>query len=166
VRDPDREPSKKEQVYAAVDELGKATAEAVHKATGINLQTVRNAISELVNEGQLVDTGEKDGRSRIVIPHSRTTQGMGTGTNFSQESPGLGEDAVGGADDTGYQTVGALFANQPGWLYTQLKVYRENPEQHIKPLCAAVAAVVLGDGARGDEVRGEVERILKEGAQG
>jgi hypothetical protein len=28
-----------------------------------------------------------------------------------------------------------------------------------------VAAVVLGDGARGDEVREEVERILKEDAQ-
>jgi hypothetical protein len=160
VRDPDREPSKKEQVYAAVEQLGQATAEAVHTATEINLQTVRNAISELVNEGQLVDTGEKDGRSRIVIPHSRTTQGTGTGTAFSQESPRLGEDAVGADDDTGYQTVGTLFANQPGWLSTQLKVYRENPEKHIKPLCAAVAAVVLGDGARGAEVREEVEREL------
>jgi hypothetical protein len=165
VRDPDREPSKKEQVYAAVEELGQGTAEAIHTATEINLQTVRNAISELVNEGLLVDTGEKDGRSRIVIPHSRTTQGTGTGTNFSQESPRLGEAAV-GADDTGYPTVGALFANQPGWLSTQLKVYRENPEKHIKPLCAAVAAVVLGDGARGDEVREEVERILEEGGLG
>jgi hypothetical protein len=165
VRDPDREPSKKEQVYATVEELGQATAEAVHTATEINLQTVRNAISELVNEGQLVDTGEKDGRSRIVITHYRTTKGTGTGTNLNQESPRLSEGAV-GADDTGYPTVGALFANQPGWLSTQLKVYRENPEKHIKPLCAAVAAVVLEDGARGDEVREEVERILEEGTQG
>jgi hypothetical protein len=58
-----------------------------------------------------------------------------------------------------------VFANQPGWLSTQLKVYRENPEKHIKPLCAAVAAVVLGDGARGDEVRDEVERIIEEDTQ-
>jgi hypothetical protein len=38
--------------------------------------------------------------------------------------------------------------------------YREDPEKHLAPLCAAVAAVVLGDGARGDEVREEVEREL------
>jgi hypothetical protein len=158
VRDPDREPSKKEQVYAAVEELGQATAEAVYTATEINLQTVRNAISELVNEGQLVDTGEKDGRSRIVIPHSRTTQGTGTGTNFSQESPRLGEAAV-GADDTGYPAVDALFANPPSWLTSQLEVYRQDPDRHLKPLCSVVAAEVLGDGLRGDEVREEVERL-------
>jgi AAA domain len=164
VRDPDREPSKKEQVYAAVEELGQATAEAVHTATEINLQTVRNAISELVNEGQLVDTGEKDGRSRIVITHYRPTQGTGTGTgtNPSQGSPRLGEGAAG----TEYQTVATLFANQPAWLPRQLEKFHEDPEKHLGPLCAAVAAVVLGDGARGDEVREEVERILEEGTQG
>jgi hypothetical protein len=159
VRDPDREPSKKEQVYAAVEELGQATAEAVHTATEINLQTVRNAISELVNEGQLVDTGEKDGRSRIVVTHYRTTQGTGTGTNRDQESLGLGEGAV-GVDDTSNRTVSAFLANPPGWLVTQLKVYREDPGRHLQPLCSAVASVVLGDGARGDEVREEVEREL------
>jgi hypothetical protein len=164
VRDPDREPSKKALVYAAVEELGRATAEEVHAATEINLKTVRNAISELVEEGELADTGEKDGRSRIVVPGSRTTKGMGTGTNFSQESPRLGEAAV-GADDTGYPTVGALFANPPGWLISQLKVYRENPERHIDPLCKAVAAVVLDDGDRASEVQEEVERILEEDAQ-
>jgi len=80
VANPDREPSKKEQVYASVDALGCVTAEDVHKATGINLQTVRNAISELVADGDLVDTGEKKDRSRIVVTHSHTTQGTGTGT--------------------------------------------------------------------------------------
>jgi hypothetical protein len=58
------------------------------------------------------------------------------------------------------RTVADFFAERPSWLPGQLEVYRENPEKHIKPLCAAVAAVVLGDGARGDEVREEVEREL------
>ncbi len=80
VPNPDREPSKKELVFAAVEDLGRATAETVQNKTGINLQTVRNAISELVGEGDLVDTGEKQGRSRIVITHSQSTQGTGTGT--------------------------------------------------------------------------------------
>jgi hypothetical protein len=56
-------------------------------------------------------------------------------------------------------TVAGLFANPPSWLPGQLEVYRANPEKHIEPLCAAVAAVLLGDGARGPEVREEVERL-------
>jgi hypothetical protein len=58
--------------------------------------------------------------------------------------------------------VDGFFTNPPGWLPTQLEVYRENPEKHIKPLCTAVAAVVLGDGLRWEEVRGEVEKALEE----
>jgi hypothetical protein len=156
VRDPDREPSKKEQVCATVEELGRATAEEVHAATGINLKTVRNAISELVEEGDLVDTGEKDGRSRIVVPGSRTTKGMGTGTNPREaSSPVLGED-------TGYQTVAEFFANPPSWLPGQLEKYREDPEMHFGPLCTAVAAVVLGVDGRAEDVVEEVERELAE----
>jgi hypothetical protein len=40
-------------------------------------------------------------------------------------------------------------------------ICRENPERQIKPLCSAVAAVVLGDGARGAAVRAEVEKELE-----
>jgi hypothetical protein len=155
VRDPDREPSKKEQVYTAVEALGRATAEAVHTSTEINLQTVRNAISELVHEGQLVDTGEKDGRSRIVVTHYRTTKGTGTGTNLGQTSPGL----LGDADDTRSPTVSELFANPPDWLPKQLEVYRGNREKHFKPLCVSVAAVVFEDPSRWKEVAEEVERL-------
>ncbi len=86
VANPDREPSKKEQVLEAVGELERATAEMVAKFTGIGLQTVRNSISELLTEGALRDTGEKQGRSRIVVTHSRTTKGTGTGTS-DKDSP-------------------------------------------------------------------------------
>jgi hypothetical protein len=80
VPSPDREPSKKEQVLEAVEELGRATAETVARKTGITLQTVRNSISELLSEGVLRDTGDKQGRSRIVVTHSHATRGAGTGT--------------------------------------------------------------------------------------
>jgi P4 family phage/plasmid primase-like protien len=63
--------------------------------------------------------------------------------------------------DPTYTTVSELFANPPSWLPGQLKVYREDPKRHIAPLCAAVAAVVLGDGLRSDEVREEVETELQ-----
>jgi hypothetical protein len=43
VPNPDKAPSKKERVYAAVEELGLATAETVSNKTNIKLQTVRNA---------------------------------------------------------------------------------------------------------------------------
>ena len=58
-------------------------------------------------------------------------------------------------------TVAGLFASPPAWLVKQLGVYQEDPAKHLKPLCAAVAAVVLGDGALGPEVRKEVERELE-----
>jgi hypothetical protein len=76
----------------------------------------------------------------------------------SSPEPPIGNDS----DDNNEKTVPGLFANPPDWLTSQLKVYRENPAKHLKPLCAAVAAVVLGDGARGAEVREEVEKALEE----
>jgi hypothetical protein len=83
---PDREPSKKQLVQEAVEEMGRATAETVQRETGLNLKTVQNAISELIREGALKDTGDKQGRSRIVIPHSRTTKGTGTGTKAQADT--------------------------------------------------------------------------------
>ena len=63
--------------------------------------------------------------------------------------------------DTENLTVASFFANPPGWLTTQLKVYRENPDRHFGPLCSHVAAVVLGDPLRRDAVKEEVKRELE-----
>jgi hypothetical protein len=57
-------------------------------------------------------------------------------------------------------TVAALFANPPDWQLGAIEKYREEPERYLKPLCAYVAAMVLGDGAHWEEVREEVEREL------
>ena len=92
MHNPDRQPAKKELVAEAVEELGRATAETVQNKTGITLQTVRNAISELISEGTLGDTGEKQGRSRIVVTHSRTTKGTGTGTTAQADTSLLDEE--------------------------------------------------------------------------
>jgi hypothetical protein len=61
--------------------------------------------------------------------------------------------------------VAGLFADPPDWLVRQLKVYRKNPALHKQPLCAAVAAVILEDGGRAEEVREEVEKVLEEDMQ-
>jgi hypothetical protein len=67
-----------------------------------------------------------------------------------------------GDDDNKPATVAELFSNPPDWLVKQLEVYRKNPTQHKQPLCTAVAAVVLEDGARWEEAQGEVEKALEE----
>jgi len=73
VLDPDRAPSKKEQVLAAAEELGRLTSETVADETGIPTQTVRNSITELEREGLLVDTGDKEGRFRVFVTPNFTT---------------------------------------------------------------------------------------------
>jgi len=64
-------------------------------------------------------------------------------------------------NDAQPKTVAGFFANPPGWLPTQLKVYREDPERHFEPLCNTVAAEVLSDPLRGEEVAEEVKRELE-----
>jgi len=66
-----------------------------------------------------------------------------------------------GDDASSPSTVAELFASPPSWLVKQLDVYRGDPERHIDPLCSAVAAAVLGNGAGGDAVRAEVEKELE-----
>jgi hypothetical protein len=63
-------------------------------------------------------------------------------------------------------TVAGVFANPPSWLPGQLKVYRQNPGLHFKPLCVAVAAAVFGDGLRWEEVREEVRKELDKETNG
>jgi hypothetical protein len=75
---PDHGPTALEVVTKAWQEAGRATAEEIATATELDLKTVRNAASGLLRDGVLEDTGEKAGRSRILIPHSRTTKGTGT----------------------------------------------------------------------------------------
>jgi hypothetical protein len=62
--------------------------------------------------------------------------------------------------DTSYATVADFFSNPPDWFVSQREVYRRNPTRQLPPLCAAVAAEVLGNGLRGDEVCEAVEREL------
>jgi hypothetical protein len=104
-------------------------------------------LSELRTDGLITDDGKRPVTYHLVL---------------SSPAHPRGDDS----DDTSSMTVLGLFADPPGWLPRQLEKYHEDPEKHLGPLCAAVAAVVLGDGARGDEVREEVERILEEGTQG
>jgi len=130
----------KERILIAL-RLEGATNKQLQQITGASEGTIRNKLSELRTDGLITDDGRRPATYNLV--------------SSSPEHP-RGSDS----DDTSNPTVSGLFANPPDWLPGQLEKYRENPERHIDPLCAAVAAVVLGDGDRGDEVREEVEREL------
>jgi DNA-binding transcriptional ArsR family regulator len=133
-----------ERVVAALED-GPAYTDEIVEATGLALGTVKNKLTALKKAGRVETTGERRSQMeqvQLVSPVSRPYKGSDTG-DTSDMSP-----------------VAAFFADPPGWLPRQLKVYRENPELHLKPLCTAVAAEILGDGLRWEEVREEVEKAL------
>jgi hypothetical protein len=122
----------------------------IAETTDLARGTVKSKVTVLKKAGRVETTGEIQGQMeqvRLVAPRHRPIK----------------ESAASAIPDT--STVAGLFAHPPKWLVTQLKVYRKNPARHKKPLCAAVAAVVLGDGARAPDVADEVERALEQNTQ-
>jgi hypothetical protein len=139
-----------EDRVAAALEDGPAYPDEITETTGLARGTVKNKITALKKAGRVEPTGEIRNQMeqvRLAAPRHRPIK----------------KSAASATPDK--STVAALFANPPEWLPKQLEVYRKDPARHLKPLCTTVAAEVLGDGLRGDEVREEVERILEEGAQ-
>ena len=139
-----------EDRVAAALEDGPAYPDEIAETTGLVRGTVKNKITALKKAGRAEITGEIRSQMeqvRLVAPRHRPIKGS----------------AVSATPDK--STVAGLFASPPDWLVTQLGVYRDNPERHLVPLCAVVAAEVLGDGLRGDEVREEVEKALEEDGQ-
>ena len=58
------------------------------------------------------------------------------------------------------QVAAELFAIKPFWLTSQLAEYHKDPDRLFRPVCVAVAAVILGDAGRWEEVKEEVEKEL------
>jgi hypothetical protein len=121
----------------------RATNAELQKLTGASAGTIRNNLSELMQAGEVEEDGYK-GRSKVY--------------RLVSSPPTMEKD-----DDTSSTPVTDLFANPPDWLTKQLEKYREDPYLHIRPLCAAVAAAVLGDPMRAPEIRVEVEEELVRG---
>jgi DNA-binding transcriptional ArsR family regulator len=132
----------KERILIAL-RLEGATNKQLQQITGASEGTIRNKLSELRTEGLITDDGKRPVTYTLV--------------SSSPEHP-RGSDS----DDTSIPSVSSFFADPPDWLPGQLEKYREDPEKYLGPLCTAVAAEVLGDGARRGEVREEVEKALDE----
>jgi hypothetical protein len=152
----------KDRVRAALED-GPAYPDELVETTGLTRSTVKNAITALKKAAIVEITGEIQGqmeRVQLVAPAARPIKGKAAKATPDEVSLSPHLPRGSDSDDTSNPTVSSLFANPPDWLVKQLGVYRKDPEKHLKPLCAAVAAVVLRDGARGPEVREEVEREL------
>jgi DNA-binding transcriptional ArsR family regulator len=138
-----------ERVLAALED-GPAYTDELVEATGLVRGTVKNKLTALKKAGRVETTGEiRSQMEQVRLVSLAARPYIGSAANYTPDT----------------STVAGLFANPPDWLPGQLEKYHEDPERHLRPLCAVVAAEVLGDGARWEEVREEVERILEEGAQ-
>jgi hypothetical protein len=130
----------KERIIAAL-RLEGGTLKQLVQITGATEGTIRNKLSELDNEGLVAGNGKRPATYELI----------------SSSSPGTGDV---GDDDISSASVAGLFANPPEWLPKQIKVYRKDPERRLKPLCATVAAEVLGDPLCGEEVAEEVRAFV------
>jgi DNA-binding transcriptional ArsR family regulator len=131
-------------------EDGAAYPDEIAETTGLARSTVKNKINALKKAGRVETTGEIRGQMEQV-------------RLVDLRSHPIKEKSAKSTPDR--STVAGLFADPPDWLVRQLKVYRKNPALHKQPLCAAVAAVILEDGGRAEEVREEVEKVLEEDMQ-
>jgi hypothetical protein len=132
----------RERILAAL-KIESQTVPDLEKHTGAATGTIYNNLAQLVEAEEVTEDGYR-GRKKLyrLFSSSSTTPRKS------------------GDDENEPASVAGLFANPPDWLPKQLEVYRENPERHFEPLCTAVAAVVLGDSLRWQEVAEEVEREL------
>ena len=99
---------------------GPATNAELQKLTGAGDGTVRNKLSELMQEGTVI---ADDGRPKT---YRLAGQEVSLSSHLYR-----GNDS----DDTSEKTVSGLFANPPGWLVKQLRVYREDPETPKTVVC-------------------------------
>ena len=136
----------RDRVLAALED-GAAYPDDLVDSTGLARSTIKNEINKLKKAGRVETTGEVRGQmEEIRLADSRTRPIKEKSTKSTTGEPA--------------RTVAGFFATPPDWLRKQLEVYWQHPERHIKPLCSAVAAAVLGDATRGGEVREEVEEEL------
>ncbi len=134
----------RDRVLAALED-GPTYPDELVEGTGLARSTIKNEVNKLKKAGRVEASGETKGQMEEVrLVDSRTR-------------PIKGESAK----STGTPTVGGLFADPPDWLKKQLVVFADDPDRHLRPLCGAVAAVVLGDAARAPEVSAEVEEELE-----
>jgi DNA-binding transcriptional ArsR family regulator len=140
----------KERIVAAL-EIESMTVHELEKQTGASRGTIYNRLSELQDEGKVREEGYR-GRSKIY------------GLFSSSPSPYTqGDDEN---EQLRYESVSALFAHPPGAFVAQLGKYYEDPDRHFGAVCAAVAAMVLGDALAKEDVADEVREELKNRAAG
>jgi hypothetical protein len=136
----------RERILAAL-KIESQTVPDLERHTGAATGTIYNNLAQLIDAKEVTEDGYR-GRKKLYRWFSSSSENpRGSDDDENQES------SPGGS-------VAEFFADPPEWFPGQLGVYRQDPERHFVPLCSAVAAVVLGDGTRGEEVAEEVRTGL------
>ena len=146
----------RDRVLAALED-GPAYPDDLVEATGLARSTIRNELNKLKKAERVEKTGQTRGQMdevRLTVLADSLTSPIRGKSPKSPAADGLF------ADKNEPPSVAGLFANPPTWLRTQVEMYRRDPDRQLRPLCSAVAAVVLGNPRRGAEISAEVGKAL------
>jgi AAA domain len=135
----------RERILAAL-KIEPQTVPDLEKHTGAATGTIYNNLAQLIDAKEVAEDGYR-GRKKLYRLFSSSPEPPRGSENDENEQ-------------SRHPTVAELFANPPSWLPASLQKYREDPQRHFKPLCTAVAAVVLGDSLRWEAVREDLGREL------
>lgn len=163
------EPMRPKAVATELDKDYDQTRQLMYKMAGDGQLAQEGYGKYVVAQGPVYidnidNTSEDSDGGSVYIDNTVYTSTNGSGVNdvndVNAPNTGNGHSPPLSANE-GAGSVAEFFDNPPGSWPRQLTKYRENPELHFKPLCVAVAAEVLGDGALWHEVREEVERGIQ-----
>ncbi len=91
------------------------------------------------------------------------TKNEGDGTTVTRVYGRASDGGDSGEEKTPGERIVRMLSDPPEWLATQLAKLRTNAGL-FEPTCAAIAAAVLGDGRRGEEVVPVLRAHLEEGS--
>jgi hypothetical protein len=131
----------------------------------------RNVLTKLRKQELIEETGDvEETGGRRAAEVQLTAKGRLQAQKILHRASSTSRKRTRAFDDdeevkSSFESVSDLFANPPEWLTTHLPIYRKDPERHFRPFCNTVAAEVLGDPLRGEEVAEEVKRALWKGGK-
>jgi AAA domain len=129
---------------------------AVAELLGKNYDATKQMMKRMNDDGQLAQEGYGK-----YVPSRGPSHSSHSSHSSTNGSGVTGVTGVTPPRNTTYSTVADLFASPPDWLPKQLEVYRRDPKRNFQYLCVAVAAEVLEDPSRWDEVTADTSTELR-----
>jgi hypothetical protein len=143
----------KERILGAL-QIGPSTNAELQKLTGATAGTIRNKLSELVQEGKVREEGA-NGRQKIygLVLSSSPHTPRGVDDDDTSQTPKSKDKP---------ETVANLAAKPPQWFSTGLRQSREDYDRYFRAFCHSVVST-LPDGAdRRPEIEGELRALVNQ----